>query len=168
MRDPEVSGLTRGSGTALISPALSSSSHVGIGPAFEDDRLPLAPIGAGFMAKKLVFALFSTIMVFGLVGFAAKEDPKYTTKEVMKEAHKGGLLKKVTSGKASEEEKEKLLELYKAMAENEPSKGSEEDWKKRTEAVVVATEDLLEGKDGAGEALGKAINCKDCHTAHKK
>ena len=43
------------------------------------------------------------------LGFVA-EDSKYITKEVMNKAHKGGLLKKVMDGKATEADKAKLVE----------------------------------------------------------
>jgi hypothetical protein len=119
------------------------------------------------MMRKLVFSAFSTIAVFGLVGFAAEEKPEYTTKQVMKEAHKDGLLKKVTEGKASDEEKGKLLVLYKAMLANDPPKGPADGWKTKGEAIVVATEALIAGEDGAAEKLTAAVNCKACHTPHK-
>ena len=40
---------------------------------------------------------------------AADNDPKYTIKEVMKEAHKDKLVNKVALGKASDDEKKRLL-----------------------------------------------------------
>jgi hypothetical protein len=119
------------------------------------------------MMRKLVFSAFSTIAVLGLVGFAAEEKPEYTTKQVMKEAHKDGLLKKVTGGEASDEEKGKLLVLYKALLANDPPKGSKDEWKTRSEAIVVATEALIADKDGSSEKLTAAVNCKACHTPHK-
>ncbi|MEX2176916.1 MAG: hypothetical protein WD872_21290, partial [Pirellulaceae bacterium] len=62
--------------------------------------------------------------------------PKHTIKDVMKLAHKGGLMKKVVEGKASDEEKTKLVELYVALAGNKPPKGDEAAWKEKTDAVV--------------------------------
>src|SRR5438128_1648582 len=61
-----------------------------------------------------------------------KKEPKHTIKEVMKIAHKGGLMKKVAAGKASPEETKQLAELYKSLSENKPPKGELADWKNRT------------------------------------
>lgn len=120
------------------------------------------------MPPKLFLAAFSTLVMFGLVGFAAQdEEPEYTISEVMKEAHKGGLLKKVFEGKASDEDKAKLLDLYEAMLANDPPKGSAEAWKKRSEAIVAAAKELIEDKEGASEKLTKAVNCKACHSEHR-
>lgn len=92
---------------------------------------------------------------------------KYSTKLVMKSGFKGGLLKKVASGKASEEEKKKLHSMLVALSKNSVKKGDAESWKKLTSALVKASTAVMEGKDGAGEALQKAANCKACHNVHK-
>lgn len=92
---------------------------------------------------------------------------KHTTKEVMKLAHKDGLLKKVSAGDASDEEKKQLLDLYVSMAENEPKKGDAKSWKTLNDAVIVATAKVLVGRDGAVDELKKATNCKACHSVHK-
>ncbi len=115
--------------------------------------------------KKLVtlLALLAAVgtLVVGVAGAADDDAPTYTNKQVMKMAHKDGLLKKVLSEKASEDESAKLLELYKAMAKNKPKKGDADSWKKKTAAIVKACE--------AGDlaALKKATNCGSCHKAHK-
>ena len=93
--------------------------------------------------------------------------PKYTIKEVMKLAHKDGLLKKVTSGQGSKEDAEKLVELYTAMCADKPPKGEESDWKTRTTALVQAAKDAAANKDGAKAELEKAANCAACHKLHK-
>ncbi|RUL87816.1 hypothetical protein [Tautonia sociabilis] len=119
------------------------------------------------MTRKLVLSVCSAFALFAFVGFAAQEEPKYTIKQVMKEANKGGLLKKVVSGQASAEEKEHLLELYKEMALNTEPKGSHDEWEKRTQAIVEAAQGVVDGKEGAAEALLKANNCKACHSVHR-
>ncbi len=96
-----------------------------------------------------------------------EEEPKYTISEVMKEAHKSGLLKKVTGGEASRGEKETLLELYQALAKNEPPKGEDKSWKEKTTAIVKAAQAVYDGDPDAEETLAKAVNCRACHTAHK-
>ena len=98
---------------------------------------------------------------------ADEAKPKYTIKEVMKFAHKEGLLKKVTGGQGSKEDAEKLVELYSALAADKPPKGEESDWKTRTAALVQAAKDVVANKDGAKAELEKAANCAACHKLHK-
>lgn len=106
--------------------------------------------------------------VVGLGAFrAADEKPKYTTKEVMKLAHKEGLLKKVATGQASAEEKTQLVELYVALCQNAPKKGDKEAWVERCKKIVAAAKDCASDKKGAGKALTAAANCGACHKAHK-
>ncbi|MGB7326975.1 MAG: hypothetical protein WBD31_19020 [Rubripirellula sp.] len=93
--------------------------------------------------------------------------PKYKTKEIMKKAMKGPLLKKVASGDASEEEKKELHAMMVALAKNTPEKGEKESWEKLTGALVKASQGVVEGKENAGKQLTKAANCKACHTPHK-
>jgi hypothetical protein len=113
-------------------------------------------------------------LVLGLFAFnfatrADDDKPKHSIKEVMKLAHnpKTSLAKKVITGKASDEEKKELAELYSDLAKNTPMKGSPESWKEKTEAVVKAVKDVEAGKPGSPAELQKAINCANCHKAHK-
>ena len=96
-----------------------------------------------------------------------KEKPKHTIKDVMKTAHKGGLLDKVQKGTATDEEKKKLAELYVALHENTPPKGSPESWKEKTDPLVKLSKEVIEGKKGAADDLKKAANCAACHKEHK-
>ncbi|TWU47846.1 hypothetical protein [Rubripirellula reticaptiva] len=93
--------------------------------------------------------------------------PKYKTKEIMKKAMKGPLLKKVAGGEASEEEKKELHAMMVALAKNTPEKGEKESWDKLTAALVKSSQAVIDGKENAGEQLTKAANCKACHTPHK-
>ncbi len=116
-----------------------------------------------------VFILAAMPLVFMNVTTQAEESDsaKHSTKEIMKVGFKGGLLKKVAGGDASDDEKKKLHEMLVALGKNKVEKGDAESWKKLTSALVKASKDVLEGKDGAGEALQKASNCKACHNIHK-
>jgi hypothetical protein len=99
-----------------------------------------------------------------------KEKPKLNIKQVMKQAHAGqakSLLAKVATGKASDEEKAKLVALYVSLSQNEPPKGDVEDWKERTSNLVNLAKAAQKGDEGAGEKLMKAAACMVCHTAHK-
>ena len=94
-------------------------------------------------------------------------EAKYSVKQIMKIAHKDKLLNKVTSGKASAEEKTKLLDLYISMLENKPKKGDEESWHKLNGALILAAAKVTVGREGAVAELKKASNCKACHSVHK-
>ena len=91
--------------------------------------------------KYLVAGLAVTLAFVVCVGApkaADDKDAKYTIKEVMKKAHKDGLLKKVASGKADEDERKELVVLYVALSQNKPPKGDADDWKEKTGAMVKA------------------------------
>lgn len=122
-------------------------------------------------SMKLVVVAALCLSLVGLSGvFTAAQEkgaPKYTTKEVMKEAMKDGLCKKVASGKATKEEAEKLVELFTALGQNKPPKGEADSWKEKTGALVAAAKGVASGDKTAAAKLGKAANCKACHDAHK-
>lgn len=107
-------------------------------------------------------------LVFCLSGIGAgeKKEPKYSIKEVMAKAHKEGLLKKVASGKADEDDRKELLELYVALSLNKPPAGDAAAWKKATAVLVKAAKAAV--MDGAkGKELGKLVNCGACHKVFK-
>lgn len=118
--------------------------------------------------KRCLFA--GAVAVFAVVllldgniegGDKDKDKEKVTIKQVMKKAMAGGLCKKVATGKASSEERKELVALFEALAKNEPPKGDEESWKKKTKALVDAA------KANDGDALKKAADCAACHKEHK-
>jgi hypothetical protein len=109
-------------------------------------------------------ALVAAALMVGGSAEGAKEkdkDKEPTVKEIMAKAHgKDGLRKKVIDGKASNEEKKLLIDMYTALAALKCPKGEEADWKERTEAVVKLAK--------SGEAADlKKIDCMGCHKAHK-
>ena len=114
-----------------------------------------------------IVVLFGWLAVSLAVGTAQENKPKYTTKEVMQKAHKGGLMKKVSEGKASAEEKKQLLEFYEALAANKPPKGDEAEWKAKTSAIIAAARAAAEGEAGAAEKLSATVKCMECHSAHR-
>lgn len=121
------------------------------------------------MHKRLgLTALVAVISVICVSLVWADDDkPKYTIKEVMKNAHKSGLYKKVAEGKADKEEKEKLVALYEALAKNKPPKGDEKEWKKQTEDMLKAAKACCKDEKDAGPKLAKLVSCKTCHAAFK-
>lgn len=114
-------------------------------------------------------ALTAVVLVWTL-GSALAED-KLSISDVMKQAHGGGqnsLLNKATRANASKEDKEKLLSLYKALAENTPPMGDANSWKEKTSALVKAAEAHVKGEQGSGQKLRQAANCMACHNAHRR
>src|SRR5262245_883092 len=86
-------------------------------------------------------------LVLTLGDNVAGEKPKYTIKEVMKKAHTGkpNLVSKVAGGKADEADKKQLADLYKALSQNTPPKGDDDDWKKKTKALAEASAKAAKG-----------------------
>jgi surface antigen len=115
------------------------------------------------MTMALAFLL--TVGALGVMSHAGTEEA--AIKKVMKEAMKGGLCKSVAEGKASDDQKKELLELFESLAKAKPPKGEKESWDKKTLALVKAAEAAVDGKSGAPEQLKKASNCKACHEVHK-
>jgi hypothetical protein len=85
--------------------------------------------------------------------------------DVMQQAHKDGLLKKVTAGEASEAEKKQLLKLYVALWDTEPPMGELPSWKEKTGELVVGAAKVVLGEDGAESNL--KVNCAACHKSHR-
>jgi hypothetical protein len=99
-----------------------------------------------------------------------KRTPKETVKQVMGKAMspKGEQLnKKVLSGKATNEEKLQLLDLFISLTENEAPKGDQASWQALTNSAMVAAARVAVGREGAIDELKAATNCKKCHDAHK-
>lgn len=123
-------------------------------------------------AKYFLMAVLTVGLVAGLGVFRAADEtkPKYSIEDVMKKGMKGksSLCGKVAQGKASKEEQQTLLEMFECLGKSKPPKGDEGDWKKRTDALVSATKDVIAGKPNAGKSLQKAANCKACHQLHKE
>lgn len=111
-------------------------------------------------------AVFS--LAFLLESNQAGDKAKYSISEVMLEAHKGGLMKKVAGGKANDDERKQLVGYYKALSQNMPPKGGAESWKKLTGALVKASEAAATGDADAAKTLTKLANCAGCHKKHKE
>ncbi len=94
-------------------------------------------------------------------------EPKHTVKEVMKVAHKDGLLKKILNGDGSAEDKQMLLDLYVSLIENKPKKGSMESWQTLAGGAALAAAKVVVGREDGIAQLKKASNCKACHDVHK-
>ncbi|MCA9217639.1 MAG: hypothetical protein KDB27_31435 [Planctomycetales bacterium] len=112
-------------------------------------------------------------VALGVSAYVIAEDgeeqkPKHTIEQVMEKALKGGgLNKKVADGKASNEEKLQLLDMYISLLENKPPKGDNASWQKLAGATALAAAKVAVGRPGAEAELKKATNCKACHSEHK-
>ncbi len=127
----------------------------------------------------LKIRILLAVLFVGVVSFGAyraaddkKDAPKYTTNEVMIAAHKGdsNLLKKVVDGTATQEDKDKLVDLYTAMAANTPKKGDAAKWVEINKPIVAAAKAVAADKDGSKKLvadLQKATACMACHKEFK-
>ncbi len=98
---------------------------------------------------------------------AVDDNEKLSIKEIMKRAHKSGLLKKVATGKATDSEIADLHRYYLAMPTLTPPAGGEKSWKNKTEALVAASQAAIDKDPAAGELLKSATDCAGCHKVHK-
>jgi hypothetical protein len=119
------------------------------------------------MKYGLLAGLIVGLLGIGLLQSREEEKPKYTIKEVMKEAHKSGLWKKVADGKASKDEEKKLVEYYTSLAENKPPKGDEAAFKAKATAMLKAAKEAAAGKEEGRDELKKLVKCMDCHKMFK-
>jgi hypothetical protein len=124
------------------------------------------------MKKFVLFAMLAGIgaLLTGEMVIAnpkAAPEPQNSIKDVMKKAHKDGLLKKVLAGEGDDADKKMLLDLYIDLVENKPEKGERADWIMAAGPVVVAAGKVVVGRDGAIEELKTATNCKACHDVFK-
>ena len=121
---------------------------------------------------KRLLGVLAMMCMISLTANLLSADDKYEVdpeaiKKAMKAAMKEGLLKKVAKGEGTKEEAQHLLDLFKAMAKVEPPKGEHKDFEKRVKVLIDAAQAAVEGKEGAGDLLTKAADCKGCHTAHR-
>lgn len=125
------------------------------------------------MRIALYFAFAGAVTLLGMGAYrAAAFDDPMTIETIMQKAHtapkgKVSLYKLVVDDKATQAQKDQLVDLYKDLAKNKPPKGSEDDWKKRCQALLAAAKDVAAGKARDTKSLQKAASCMSCHDAHK-
>ena len=118
------------------------------------------------------FLRASSVLALAVVTVAAAAPkPKFTIKQVMKEAIKGNdaLVKKACKGTATPEELAKMVEYFKAMKACVPPKGDLDSWEQKAGALLDAAlrvQKSPQDKD-ASYALEQAVECRQCHTPHK-
>jgi hypothetical protein len=123
------------------------------------------------MFMRFTVGVVASLALAFVVGLGAadevKDKPKHTIKEIMKIAHKDGLLTKVKEGQASKEEQKELLALYKDLSKNVPPKGDPKAWSTQTARMVAVAEAVVNGDAKAAETLAKTVNCNACHKQFK-
>jgi len=120
--------------------------------------------------RKWTMLLGAVLFTFAAIVWSTPSgaaDEAITIGQVMKDAMKGGLCKKVVEGQADKAQKEQLLAMFKGLAAAEPPAGDEASWKSKTGALVTAAQAAVDGKGDASDLLKKAANCKACHDVHK-
>jgi hypothetical protein len=111
--------------------------------------------------KYVIASTFGVLAMALFVGVQAG-DAKLTIKDVMKKAMaKDGIVNKVKAGTATDAEEKSLVEMFTFMHDNQPKKGSADNWKKMTDALIAAA------KSGDGKALNAAAQCQLCHKEFK-
>lgn len=128
---------------------------------------------------KSVFVLPLLLACIMLAGFTAQatsaafiddDDPPkkaLTIKDIMKKAHKDGLVKKVATGKATAEEKKSLHDYYTKLAKLTQPKGDKKSWDTKTKALVDAAKLAVDDDPTYKAKLKAASKCADCHKLHK-
>ena len=113
----------------------------------------------------------SAVFLFGALSFADHhEKSDNTIKDVMKKAHMPfgkALANKVANGKATDDDKLALLDLYVTLVEATPPKGDAASWQALSGRAALAAAKVAVGREGAEAELKQAMNCKACHDAHK-
>jgi hypothetical protein len=126
------------------------------------------------MTLSKIYLLGLLLVALGVTGVSfagwtesrTADEPK-AMKEIMEKAMKGGLAKKVASGEADDKEKLELLDMLIDMVTHDPPKGDEIQWKMMAGTVMMDAAKVVVGREGAGEALAKSMNCKACHDLFK-
>lgn len=124
------------------------------------------------MAKstRILLAALAAAVMLSAFAYAQGKDaakPKHAIKDVMKDAMKGGLNKKVLSGKATDKEKLELLDMFVSLVENEAPKGDQASWQTFSGTAALAAAKVAVGREDGLTALKAATNCAKCHKAHK-
>jgi hypothetical protein len=122
------------------------------------------------MIKSLRLVLPVTILAAACLALA-DEEPNPIQK-AMRYAHKAPqgekkIGEKIVDGTASDDEVQKTLTAYKAMADCKPPRGDEAAFKEKVARLITATEHVASKKPSGVNEYKDAVNCKACHSEHK-
>ncbi len=156
--------------TGVTRPAIASL-HKSIFPAVESEKLKLQ---IQELTKKRDNLEVEIVSAFDfetepVVAEEQVDDSSFSISDIMVTYHKGdtSLASQAREGNADKDDLRAMLEAYELMLNLEPPKGTLESWKLKTNALIKATTDLIEGEAGAVAAYKTAVNCKACHTDHR-
>ena len=120
------------------------------------------------------------IGLFLVNSFSAADEPPaaeklLTINQIMVRAHlrpenrstRNHLDHKLIDGKATDAEKQELLDLYRQLTKLTPPKGDAKAFRKDAQALVDAVPAVIDGKEGGKEMLIKATDCKGCHAKYR-
>jgi hypothetical protein len=74
---------------------------------------------------------------------------------------------KLIDGKATDAEKQELLDLYTQLTKLTPPKGDAEAFRKDAQSLVDAVQAIIDGKENGKDLLIKATDCKSCHAKYR-
>lgn len=94
-------------------------------------------------------------------------DGAFTISQVMQLAHENRLYRQLFKQPVQPEVAERLTLLYSSLPLNDPPKGEEEGWQKRSNALVSAAKKVIDGDEDGPGAFKKAVNCNSCHGRHR-
>jgi hypothetical protein len=125
------------------------------------------PMKTPFCNVAMVVAI--TLAASPAILCAEDNPPKYSVEQIMKAVFKGedSISKKVSSGKGSKEDYEKLVEYLSSLPLNDPPQGDPAGWKKKTTALLDAATALGQGKPGALAQYNQTVNCQSCHSVYR-
>ena len=117
----------------------------------------------------IVAMLLAVVVLLSVPAIRSFADDTLTVKQVMDKYHKGkeAPVQTVLAGKADAALLKELLAAYQSMAAQKPSQGDEAVWKTKTNALVEATQGLIDKKADAAAAFKTAVDCKACHSVYK-
>jgi cytochrome c556 len=123
-------------------------------------------IGKCFTPAALIVGLAGALTVIHAAEF---DESRRVVIAAMRRVFRGpdALIEKAAAGEANATEKQKLLKVLTGMAAVPAAHGDAASWKAKTEALVAAAQDLVDGKEGARDRLRAASACKACHLAHR-
>jgi len=142
----------------------------------KQEQFKLADIFSGWKWLSVVSTALLCLVVWAPSAFADDDPPKQelTIKQIMIKAHKPTkpdqsvfLLKKVATGKATQEEATQLHDFYVKLAALTPPKGEQASWAAKTGALVAAAKSAVDKEEGFKAKLRRASDCASCHQAHK-
>lgn len=95
--------------------------------------------------------------------------PAMTSEQIMEEGFKGktSLAARLSEDKGTQADKMRMVYLTQQLALNTPPKGDAANWSKLTKDLNLAAVALESNAPGALSTWKAAVNCKQCHSAHK-